>query len=78
MTSWAEEILAMAKRLPRQDRLRIAEELQKEAGKSEPPQDISETWRDEIVRRMEAFDRGQLATVDGEEVFRRVQAKYAR
>ncbi len=42
------------------------------------PQSISDVWTEEIVRRANALERGELPTVDGEEVFRRIRAKHTR
>ena len=47
--------------------------------REEPSQDsleLSPAWTDEVVRRVEAYERGELATVDGEEAFRRLRAKH--
>lgn len=75
MDSWAEEVLELARRLPREDRLKIAAALQQQEGEVEAPE-LSEAWRKEIVRRIQAHRRGELRTVDGEEMFARLRAKY--
>ena len=77
MTSWAEEVLAMAKKLPREDQLRIAEELKREASQL-PAAQIEAAWSDEIVRRVEALERGEVELVDANEVFASIRAKHAR
>jgi hypothetical protein len=77
MTSWAEEVLAMAKKLPREDQLRIAEALQKEATPL-PAAQVEAAWNDEIVQRVEALERGEVEFVDAKEVFARIRAKHAR
>lgn len=76
MTSWAEEVLAMAKKLPREDQLRIAQRLVSEA--SAPSADVQAAWHQEIADRLEALERGDAELVDADEVFARVRGKLAR
>lgn len=78
MRSWAEEVLAMAKKLPREDRLRIAEELQHDAPDAGDASKIKAAWNDEIAHRLEALDRGEVEFVDAKTVFDRIRAKHAR
>ena len=40
--------------------------------------DISVEWDEEVLQRAEAFERGELRTVDAKDVFDRVEAKYGR
>jgi hypothetical protein len=69
----AEAVLREARKLPEPDRLRLADEL-----RASVPDALSPAWREEVVQRVEAFERGELETVDGNEVFARIDAKYAR
>ena len=78
MTSWAEEVLAMAKKLPREDRLRIAQELQNDAPDIARAVEVQAAWDDEIADRLQALDRGELELVDAKTVFDRIRAKHAR
>jgi hypothetical protein len=81
MSSWAEELLAMARRLPREERLRIAEELQRDEGahsSSEASAEVEAAWRDEVLRRVRRFLDGETTMLDGEAVYQRLRAKYAR
>lgn len=77
MTSWAEEVLAMAKKLPREDQLRIAQRLQSDERDASAGQ-VQAAWNQEIAERVEALDRGDVELVDAKEVFARARAKYAR
>ena len=67
----------MAKKLPREDQLRIADELKNEAPQL-PAAQVDAAWNDEIVRRVEALERGEVELVDAREVFARIRAKHAR
>lgn len=73
----AEEVLQRACKLPEPERLRLADALV-ESVASARHQDLSPAWHEEIARRADAFERGELQTVDGPEVFARIEAKYAR
>jgi hypothetical protein len=69
----AETLLREASKLPEGDRLRLADEL-----RATLPASLSEAWTDEVVDRVEAYERGELETVDANEVFARIEVKYAR
>lgn len=72
-----EEILESALKLPKEQRLRLAEQL-RESVEDEPQSQIEATWGDEIADRVEALERGEIETVSAKEVFERIRAKYAR
>jgi hypothetical protein len=38
---------------------------------------LSDEWTDEVVQRVEAYERGELTTIDGREAMARIRAKYA-
>lgn len=76
MDSWAEELLAMARRLPRDARLRIASELQRDLD-GDAPDDVETAWRDEVVRRIRRFLEGETTMLDGDAVYQRLRSKYA-
>jgi hypothetical protein len=69
----AETLLREASKLPERDRLRLAAELH-----ATVPATLSDEWTEEAVQRVEAYERGELETVDGREVMARIRAKYAR
>jgi hypothetical protein len=73
MSPDAETVLREARKLPEGDRLRLVDEL-----RATLPATLSEEWTDEVVDRVEAYERGELETVDANEVFARIEAKYAR
>jgi hypothetical protein len=76
MTSWAEELLAMAKTLPRADQLRLAAKLQADSVADADPVEIQAAWADEIADRLEVVERGEAELVDADTVFARIRAKY--
>lgn len=66
----------MAKRLPRQARLQIAAELQRDDDQGDDD-DVEAAWRDEVVRRIRRYLDGETTMLDGEAVYQRLRAKYA-
>lgn len=42
------------------------------------PAEIARAWDEEIARRIEAVDRGEVEMIDGEEVFARLRTILAR
>ena len=71
----------MAKRLPRDERLRIAEELQRDDtthASTEASTEVEAAWRDEVLRRVRRFLDGETTMLDGEAVYQRLHGKYAR
>ena len=73
MSPDAEAVLREARKLPEHDRLRLVDEL-----RATLPALLSDEWTDEVVQRVEAYERGELKTADGREVMARIRAKYAR
>jgi putative addiction module component (TIGR02574 family) len=76
MSPRAAKVLEEALQLPKEERRRVASALQ-ESLQDDEAEDLSPEWKDEIVRRVAAFERGELESVDGEEVFARIRTKYA-
>jgi putative addiction module component (TIGR02574 family) len=72
------ELRDEALQLPEQDRLRLAEELFESVEDGGPLPDLSPAWKAEIVRRVERLKRGEVTALDGDEVYDRLRAKYAR
>lgn len=68
----AQQVLDQARALPREEQLHLADALVGETS------ELSPAWQEEIERRVEAYERGELETVDGQQVFERIEAKYAR
>lgn len=74
MSSRASKVLEQALQLPADERRHVVDALQESLhGDAD---DLSPAWKDEIVRRVQAFERGELESVDGEEAFARIRAKY--
>lgn len=71
----AEAVLRQVRKLPEQDQLRLVEHVVDEL-RAESPAALSEEWEEEIAQRIEAYERGELKTIDAEEVFARAEAKY--
>jgi putative addiction module component (TIGR02574 family) len=72
------ELRDEALRLPETERLRLAEELFESVEDGEQLPDLSPAWKAEIVRRVERLKRGEVMPLDGDEVYERLRAKYAR
>jgi putative addiction module component (TIGR02574 family) len=76
-TPTPEEVLEIALKLPKEQRLRLAEQLC-ESVQDESQTDVQAAWADEIADRVEALERGEVETISAKAVFERVHAKYAR
>jgi putative addiction module component (TIGR02574 family) len=62
-----EQIEAQARRLSDNDRARLAESMLRSLHQSLA--DVESAWVEEIERRVEAFDRGELPSYPAEDVF---------
>ena len=62
------EILEQSLKLKASERYMLLEILHQSLDKSDP--EINRVWRDEVMRRVKAYDDGKLAIVSMEEVFR--------
>lgn len=69
----AEKLLREVRKLPEGDRERLVDEI-----RATLPAALSDEWAEEVLQRAEAYERGELKTVDGREVMARIRAKYAR
>lgn len=69
-----EEIAELALELSQEDRAYLADVLEQslQGGGFASPE-IATAWRVEIERRLEAYDRGEMRAVDGEESLSRVR-----
>jgi putative addiction module component (TIGR02574 family) len=73
------QVRAVALELTEEERIRLAEDLYESVEESDgTPEEIEAAWSEEIADRVEAFERGEVETIDGEEVFRRIRAQYER
>lgn len=70
MTASLEELTAQAQLLPLKDRATLAETLLESLGEPDPHLDA--LWKEELRRRLEAHERGELPSYTYEEVM----AKY--
>lgn len=55
------------------DRAHLAELLLSSL-EAEPRSDVESAWEDEIRRRLDAYDRGEVEAIDAETVFARAAA----
>ena len=70
------QVRAVALELTEEERIRLAEDLYESVEESDgTPEEIEAAWSEEIADRVEAFERGEVETIDGEEVFRRIRAQ---
>jgi putative addiction module component (TIGR02574 family) len=71
-----EELLEGALQLPKEQRLRLAEQLLESAGDEGWPEDLHPAWRDEIARRLDKLDRGEAVLHDHDDVMRELLSKH--
>ena len=69
-----EALLQQAKRLPREQQLRLAEELLD--GSVEPDEGVEQAWHQELRRRLQALDDGTAVLLDGEQHVQRLRDKF--
>jgi putative addiction module component (TIGR02574 family) len=72
-----EEILETALTLPKEQRLRLAEQL-RQSVQDEQHADVEAAWADEIADRVEALERGEVQTVSAKTALQRLRAKHTR
>jgi ribosomal protein L7/L12 len=77
MSMTKEQILEAAKELDVDQRMELVDDLLIMDGSGDR-EEISKEWADEIKRRMDEIDRGEDVTVDADEAFDQLQAKYAK
>jgi putative addiction module component (TIGR02574 family) len=71
-----EQILEQALQLPKEQRLRLAEQLRESIEDEGWPEDVHPTWRAEISRRLVSLHEGTAAMIDGDQHLRRLRDKY--
>ena len=74
MTSAARQLLQAALELPEQEREALAVALLESTG-AEDPLEVEHAWRDEIKRRVEALEGGEVAPVPWSEARQRIFAR---
>jgi putative addiction module component (TIGR02574 family) len=72
MTKAAEKVTQIALGLPPKARAEVAETLLKSLD-SPRQRKLDALWAEEAERRLDAFHRGELKAIPGEEVFRRIR-----
>lgn len=73
MSDTAADLAHRAKRLPREERERLVDELL--VSLNEPAAaELDAAWVDEIQRRLAAHDHGEVTPLSGEEVFAKARA----
>lgn len=71
------KVISAALSLPPRSRAKLAEQLLESL--DDPKQkEIDRLWADEVEDRIDAYERGELKTIPGEEVFRRLKPRKKR
>jgi putative addiction module component (TIGR02574 family) len=73
MSLTQEEILEAALSLPRESKLKLAEQILDSVDRNDSAE-IDAAWVAEAKRRLEELDRGEAHTVPAEQVFARIRA----
>jgi putative addiction module component (TIGR02574 family) len=76
----AEELLEHALQLPKEQRLRLADQLLDSVDEFSQIDDdqLDPELREELVRRLKSIEDGTAELLDGDEVMRELRAKYVR
>ena len=72
MTSSLEELEALARALPAEDRAKLVQSLLQSL-QAPPLADVEAAWAREIEARVAAFERGETIVHDAEDVFAEVR-----
>ena len=76
MATPSEEILQQLLSLPVETRAALAERLLESL---DPPDEKNrQLWAEEAERRVEAYERGEMKAIPGEEVLARLRAKFPK
>ena len=67
-----QELEAAALKLPLRDRARLAHRLLESLDEDS---EVEQAWAAEGERRLDEYDRGQVQTIPGEEVFAKARAR---
>lgn len=71
-----EQVLEQALLLPREQRLRLAEQLCEGEEEATWPDDVHVAWRDELTRRLATLRDGSARLIEGDEHLRRLKDKF--
>jgi putative addiction module component (TIGR02574 family) len=71
-----EEILEQALRLPKEQRLRLADRIFQSVEDEGWPADVHPSWKAEIARRLKSIKDATAVLIDGEEHLQRLRDKY--
>jgi putative addiction module component (TIGR02574 family) len=72
----AEELLEQVLRLPKEQRLRLADRIWKSIEDEGWPEDVHPAWKAEIARRLQSVKDGTAVLVDGQAHLQRLRDKY--
>jgi putative addiction module component (TIGR02574 family) len=64
--------------LPRKDKEALAAILADDLDADEDPAEVKKAWDEEIKRRIESSDRGEVTLLTHEEVWQRLEAKHGK
>ena len=78
VTDEASRILDAAMKLPSAERAELAAILTDSIGDGSSPDQVQAAWLEEAKRRLAAYERGELQSVDFEDMMRRLRAKDRR
>lgn len=73
MSRTFEEVREEVMELPEQDRVHLAHQLARSVTHSTP--EIEEAWLDEIDRRIELQDAGEIQDIDAETLYRELRQR---
>jgi putative addiction module component (TIGR02574 family) len=71
-----EELLEQVLRLPKEQRLRLADRIWESIEDEGWPAEVHPAWKAEIARRLKSIKDGSAVVIDGEEHLRRLRDKY--
>jgi len=76
MTPESKKIYEDALSMPREERVDLAKRLIDSVEEQECDElEISDAWKHEITRRIEAVERGEMKLIPGDEVFKSLRAR---
>lgn len=73
MTTQTIEIMEVVDSLPIDMKLELVDRLLDSITPTRP--DIDEAWKDEVERRIDEVERGEVQLIPGEEVFKRIRER---
>jgi putative addiction module component (TIGR02574 family) len=81
MIATKENLFEAALQLSIEDRAELAQRLMDSLPEGVDPvpmmdPGIRQAWSEEVQRRWEMYERGEVESIDGEELFRKIRARY--